>query len=628
MRWSRSGAVQRFVQSALACTCLTLIPFSGCTKNASRDFSLGLRKEASRSALKAEEELAAQKRRDAAARLLRETEEKAAGTAVVESGKTRRTSLADFLSDDKPQTRDPFAIAEAGKSSDQPVVGTAKSEVQQTAAVARPKPTESPDASPWDQLMHDYLSEADATAQAESDRPADTARPFPWPEASAAEPKAETPGIAATQSDVPAWARGLSGNESRVVGPEPPAEWATADTSQTQDGPVESAIAESDNVGVVRLAREEATEPESVTSPWNQPAAPQGEAKPVPTAQDAQLAQKLRIQSLLSQSHSDIVRGNWLSAYRTALLAQQESEKHNVSFGEFEERPVQLVNEIATRLWGRPDARPSLDQTDVSVAEFSLANRSAHESRLASATASVGGSSNEVVQAEAATTNSALSADIFGSAGRTEWVPVSGDAASAPLPQAKESIIPWSTSEQQSSGSKFQPQPPAQSDSVPQASSGELPVIRSRDSWRDERTRSNAPEVTKSDSVGEVIQTAGLDSPVGKADWANYLSNKDSAVVPASDEKSAVTQEPAPFSGEPDNVVAIEEQTPVTNSGDSVKAKDVANHDVAATTSLALSETSTEGTSSSNSNMVWAIGGFLAALAATVIGLRSNRQQA
>ncbi|MCA9029443.1 MAG: hypothetical protein KDA66_01465 [Planctomycetaceae bacterium] len=625
MRWSRSGAVQRFIQSALACTCLTLIPFSGCTKNSSRDFSFGLRKEASRSALKAEEELAAQKRRDAAARLLRETEEKAAGTAVVDSGKTRRTSLADFMNDEQPQTRDPFAIAEAENTAGRAAVGSEKSDVQQTAAVTGRNASESSGESPWDQLMRDYLSQdeatqADATAQTAPTAPAGGARPFPRPQVSTAEPKPEAPAIAATQTDVPAWARGLSGSGSKVVGPEPPAEWANADAAESPNEQVQNASADDSDAGVVRLSQEEPTSAPS----FAEAATPQAEAKPVPTAQDARLAQKLRIQSLLSQSHSDIVRGNWLSAYRTALLAQQESETHKVVFGEFEERPTQLVNEIATRLWGRPDARPNLNQANVSVAEFSRADRQARESQLASAVAP----RNEVVKAEAASVGSVLSSDVFGSAGRTEWVPVSGEEAATPLPAPNETSNSWSNSGEQAAESQFRPQPPAQSGSVPQASSSELPVIRSRDSWRDDRTKSATPEVTKAASVGDVIQTVGLDGPAGETSWANYLSDKDDAVVTASDEKPAVAQEPAPFAGTPDNVVAIEEQAPIAAENEAAPAVETSGYDVTATTTLALSEASTESDGSSNGNMVWAIGGFLAALAATVIGLRSNRQQA
>ena len=66
MRRNQSHAVQTFIRSALACTCLAVVPFAGCSNSSGKNFSLGLRKEAAESALKAEEELAERKQQEAA----------------------------------------------------------------------------------------------------------------------------------------------------------------------------------------------------------------------------------------------------------------------------------------------------------------------------------------------------------------------------------------------------------------------------------------------------------------------------------------------------------------------------------------------------------------------------------
>lgn len=74
---------------------------------------------------------------------------------------------------------------------------------------------------------------------------------------------------------------------------------------------------------------------------------------------------KLRVQALLSEAHSQEIRGELKAAYRSALLAQTIAEQNGVQFDAAEEQPQQFVGTISKRLWGgesvaaaKPEPKP------------------------------------------------------------------------------------------------------------------------------------------------------------------------------------------------------------------------------------------------------------------------------
>jgi len=61
---------------------------------------------------------------------------------------------------------------------------------------------------------------------------------------------------------------------------------------------------------------------------------------------------KLRVQALLSEAHSQEIRGELKAAYRSALLAQTIADQNGVEFAAGDEQPQQFVSAISKRLWG------------------------------------------------------------------------------------------------------------------------------------------------------------------------------------------------------------------------------------------------------------------------------------
>lgn len=71
---------------------------------------------------------------------------------------------------------------------------------------------------------------------------------------------------------------------------------------------------------------------------------------------------KLRVQALLSEAHSQEIRGELKAAYRSALLAQTIADQNGVKFDASDEQPQQFVSAISKRLWGGQsiaDAKPT-----------------------------------------------------------------------------------------------------------------------------------------------------------------------------------------------------------------------------------------------------------------------------
>lgn len=61
--------------------------------------------------------------------------------------------------------------------------------------------------------------------------------------------------------------------------------------------------------------------------------------------------EKLRIQALLSDAHTNQMRGELHAAYRSALLAEKIAKEHRIEFSTGEENPSELARTIAASIW-------------------------------------------------------------------------------------------------------------------------------------------------------------------------------------------------------------------------------------------------------------------------------------
>ncbi|MCA9088681.1 MAG: FAD-binding protein [Planctomycetaceae bacterium] len=607
MRWNHSCAVQKFIRSALAFSCLSVIPLAGCSNSSSRNFSLGLREEAAKSALIAEEQLAEQKARAA------EAKADASDEAELAAKESRRSPLLSFLRGEPKSSGDPFLEAEAVASTEKKPEETAKpTQPKDTAAwnaegvlqvngTREQKPTEE---SSWDQVMKDYLAEGDKT-----ERPA-------WEQALSGDADAKIPslteqylkkGAAEKEADTSefAWAQeGSGGQNSRVVGPEPPADWAKTATAGAGTSP----------------ATESASSPwatESTVVAGAQSSGESREAHRVPVARVVNEAQatKLRIQSLLSQAHSDLLRGDAYSAYRSALLAQQETEKNNVPFSPGEERPQELVNQISQRLWGNQPAAPI---ATVSNQAFAAAT-SQTTSRQKTAQSSVGTESQYAV---------------FNDVKQSEWVAVPEGPTGMPKVQP-----------QPSAGQEpaFPALPaPAASRSAVSEDANSLPDIRANERRKIQRLSASVEETPGRAQLAYVEEGKTVESASVQADsWGSFQQDARQQIAapvqprslsaPSWTEWSAVAQESGTSdvsSSQPtqDGWKSALAQAPAPPMESALPAPAAFHSAPTVAPAPHRDEQVTARTGKSNSK--WAIIGFVAALAATVLGLRARRETA
>lgn len=617
MRWNKSRIVQKFIHSALAFSCLALIPFSGCS-NASRGFSLGMKRDAAKSAERAERDLAEQKHRDALA-AKRDAAKDSSDANLAGRSEFRRSPLADLLEKDTGKSNDPFSGSKDRTAADS-LAKTATSPSRdaqvraagdsQERSVAKLADTDSASGeTAWDQLMKDYLKDAEAAPSA------------PKPDAvnsrAAALADAKSPG----SRELPAWARVAEPPVDRAVSPEPADATETLAKNETVAEPVASAEEEAGVVSLNHLTREDLrtarTEPGS-RAPWaNQSSESTKEKNSVatvaaekPASQSSKkaenLAAKLQVQSLMSQSHSDIVRGNWLSAYRSALLAQQKAADQRVQFGSQEESPNQLVNEIATRLWGRPDARPDAK----ALAQAEARQRDSAVRVPMSAAAPI--SSPVVNAASGPQMNEGIipaSNDVFGNAGRSEWTPVKGEEWEAPVEQRRSSIKePWTSSADDASRQD------------------ELPVIRSRNHWGQNESPEETGSVQTAAAVESTpaVQRAVVEQESSPSRWDQYVTQKieEPAPLPVADHVEVETSNPwseRQMAPAPPIEFALATTGPVLPQ--------VLADSAVTSTPAATSSESTGISPNQKSSFVWAIAGFLAALIATIIGLRTRHRE-
>jgi hypothetical protein len=61
--------------------------------------------------------------------------------------------------------------------------------------------------------------------------------------------------------------------------------------------------------------------------------------------------QRLRVKALLSDAHTNVIRGEFHAAYRAALLAEQVADENHLTFTGNEENPKELARQIAAKIW-------------------------------------------------------------------------------------------------------------------------------------------------------------------------------------------------------------------------------------------------------------------------------------
>lgn len=359
MRPNRIAAGNEFLHSTLVVACATGIGLSGCLGGSSRDLSADLGKDAQRSALQAEAELAARKK--AALAEQPEAAELAGTTSDVvqvgaessskeaDSRSTRKNPLAallrfgrrdeveaedPFLSDDSSAavaTAVPRATANRDASVETPA--TAKTSVEEILGVDTRDGASLGEATPldnvdvWDAMISQssrrVLPEATAATK-------ESARPFPGAMPKPAEPAAQ-PKVAEIDEPV-LEATGIKHPVAETV--------ASAPAKETER-----------RVSFEQWAQQAA----AATAPQ---AAPKPAAKKVlPGGVDEA---QLRVQALISQAHSHYRRGELHAAYRSAVLARELAKSRNVTLDDGAEAPAQLVAKIAEELWGTPSEKDAV----------------------------------------------------------------------------------------------------------------------------------------------------------------------------------------------------------------------------------------------------------------------------
>lgn len=263
---------------AVALTCASGLPLSGCLKTARSVAGLG--SSASEAAIQAEKELTEKRRQEAlfsqdapksdtpTARIrLPDTAEGTPSTsneplvAAVESGPVRQVSDSDADPWKKPNVVDPFIDR-----------GTGRTAPLDAAAVA---------------------SSSNNTSSAKSG--------------------------------------------SRIVGPTPPDDWESnpwADPPAAATAGSASGTPEWARTGGAETV---AKEPQSALA--------------APPKDDAD---RQRVQALMAEAQAHQIRGEMHAAYRSALLAERVAEEAKVTFAQGEQSPRELAKEISDRIWNAP----------------------------------------------------------------------------------------------------------------------------------------------------------------------------------------------------------------------------------------------------------------------------------
>jgi hypothetical protein len=296
---------------ALAIACASSLQLCGCLGNAGRDLTADLDKDAGRASLSVERELARRKEErakalsadltaqvkqaDADDRDLAETSVEPAGWFSFRESPLRK--MLQRRPETKPEAGDPFLNAPAPEAAQQvariqteapagqpaaKVVPAAKEATVAKGVVER-QPSRTESAPDWDKLLKDALDSADRTGQQSLSRRTD-----------------------AGASDEDHWSNAFS-NGNR------------GDTTETEP------IAQSDKSGG--------------------------------TDDVERRKQKMRVQALMSEARTHALRGELHAAYRSALLANQIVEQHGLEVDPAK-NPRELAQQFADRIWQVSDEMP------------------------------------------------------------------------------------------------------------------------------------------------------------------------------------------------------------------------------------------------------------------------------
>lgn len=594
---------------------------------------MGLRKEAARTAQKAE--LAEQEKSkrdgntkpDRAAVIAEAERARVARAAEVED---RKSALAEILQ------REGRSTGEAVTRKADPPAAPAKPNpaTAQTAQAQPPQKSPSADVS-VDQLLEEFSRDRSRGSNRSSSI---TESPLA---ASTASEDFERPVWARSTGEETAGKRTSERPTRQFPAAEPKTEALAATRTGTDESSVANPFAASTNGPIPRLTREDLRTARSTPDPVSEGVARTGsgisQQTVVPTSREqvngrsdsrdisrasgasteTPRTTKLRVQSLMSEAHTSMVRGDWYAAYRSALLAQQEAVNRKIEFGPQEERPDQLVNELATRLWGNPNLRPPIaDETGTTLAGQNPPARPA-SSRTG------GTAAGAAIRMETATIERLKSPhDVFGTTADSEWVPVGDNKPSAITPAsslvpAAGSRDPWAPQREASTG--------ADSQSFSGENKSSLPALPNR-------TSSNVSWPLPSEIIpaagsvsAETVKVARSEVVEPAPAWEELRQPRE---LKSEDHTAATPPRRHQWATE-EHVVTVVAARDVEPSGLelSLATTTVGSSAPAELPLVAASNPATteQLPGSRWGNMPWAIAGFLAALAATVIGLRARR---
>ncbi|MCA9000175.1 MAG: hypothetical protein KDA80_24470, partial [Planctomycetaceae bacterium] len=297
--WSRIR--RNTIGVAVAVTCASGLPLAGCLKSSSRSFSTGLGGNAGRAAIEAERDIEEQKRQDA---LIAKQETSSDTNARILGPHERNIGTAAQSEDigfasTAQVARKPES--DAGNSGIQQVTGTETSQTENTV---------------WESLVQEHLAQRPPEKKTQSE--------FENPFANWGTPPTNEP---------------RSGVASPSQWPEDP--WAEP---QSRNLAFSSEVASDD---LSAPTPEWARETQHVTSRQTD-----GKRSESRTIQPKRSVERLRVQALLSDAHSQKIRGELHSAYRSALLAERIAQQNGMEFPtEEEEDPAEFARELANQIW-------------------------------------------------------------------------------------------------------------------------------------------------------------------------------------------------------------------------------------------------------------------------------------
>lgn len=348
----------RAMSAALAVSWASSIQLAGCLNNPTRSDLAG---EAGKAALRAEEDIAQQKSQIALAAAEEEDESHTqTGKVVVAGGAVpatdspilqvggeapaaAKTSFWSFLKPKpaRPAIKDPFA--------DRPELQASKTPTDSAATVGKARLPSSSPALPQKPAVE---KPGQGSFSPDNWFEKEFARQTPfssWDQAAQQEPVVKAVPSEAVSTQTPQ-------NKSEAM-PARSQDWAAQPVAE-KISPVSAKLSANSRAADV-ASFEELEQRRSAAA-----------ATPTPVESIATRQQKLRIQALLSEAHTNSLRGEFHAAYRSALLAEKVANEHQIVFQAGEENPHDFARAIAAKIWRASD---SID--DFSLAAAVPANR-------------------------------------------------------------------------------------------------------------------------------------------------------------------------------------------------------------------------------------------------------------